>query len=404
MESWPPIYLPPIEAPVPALNLKLTEGSLANSKEFKIYVCGITPYDATHLGHALTYIYFDLINRYQVIAGKKLKFSENVTDVDDPLFERARRDNILWSDLAKEQTSLFQRDMTALRVIPPASLDLVSETVNLVLDGLKKLSEKGLIYQLDTDVYFDSSSYLASLPVPLEEAIHIFAERGGDPDRIGKRNRLDPLVWKKNCADEPGWASPFGTGRPGWHIECAVIAANAMRNFGGDDFVLDLQGGGSDLIFPHHFMTKIIAESIFDKRFASSFAHTALLGLDGEKMSKSKGNLRFVSRLLAEGWDAMEIRYALINRDFQRESMWDDGDLIKARSSLEKLRLALSRENCADSSDVIQKVLKSLADNMNTPKALEELGIWADKTIIYGGESSPGEIARFIDAVLGIAL
>lgn len=404
MQSWPSIYIPPFEGEVPELKLRVTEGKLSAEKIFKIFVCGITPYDATHLGHALTYIYFDLISRYQLLDKKKLVFIENVTDVDDPLFERAKKDGRNWQELAQSQITLFQRDMTALRVIPPRSLDLVSETIDLVLKGVESLQQKGLLYEIDGDYYFDISDSLSDLPLSYINALKIFSERGGDPQRAGKREKLDPLVWKRKRAGEPSWNSKFGPGRPGWHIECAVIAERGVHNDSTNDSILNLQGGGEDLIFPHHFMTKVIAEKIFDKKFSEAYDHCALLGLDGEKMSKSRGNLVFVNELLNSGWDAMEIRYALINRDFKKESMWTPDELLQARAAISVIREALSRENCADPKSLIEKMLIALSDDMDTLSALGHLAHWAQTTIAEGGQFNSGAVSRFIDSALGLAL
>ena len=233
LKNWPKIYLPPInDLKFPPLQLHDSYSGLyeySKSGKFRMYVCGITPYDSTHLGHAATYLSFDLINRYQQLANLQVSFVENVTDVDDPLLERAKRDGQDWQVLANSQLDLFISDMTALRILPPSQLVKVTDSLDLVESFIDKLDRNGHIYQIDGDFYFSVDKYLDSLPIPLAEAISVFAERGGDPDKEGKRHPLDAVVWSANKDGEPGWNSKYGFGRPGWHIECTAIACEPLR-------------------------------------------------------------------------------------------------------------------------------------------------------------------------------
>jgi L-cysteine:1D-myo-inositol 2-amino-2-deoxy-alpha-D-glucopyranoside ligase len=252
VSNWPTLKVSKWHSNLPPLNLKLTSGHLGNSgidSTFQMYVCGITPYDATHLGHAATYLTFDLINRYLRLSGVKVDFVENITDIDDPLFERAKRDNQSWSDLGNSQIALFESDMTNLRVIPPKNYVAVTDAMPSIITAIENLVEKGFTYEISGNVYFRISPFIQSLPVSMDEALRIFAERGGDPDRVGKENPLDPILWVANKDDEPGWNSKIGFGRPGWHIECSVIA---LENLIGSDYLdkevrksrtIDLQGG-----------------------------------------------------------------------------------------------------------------------------------------------------------------
>jgi L-cysteine:1D-myo-inositol 2-amino-2-deoxy-alpha-D-glucopyranoside ligase len=402
VNSWPTIAIPPNEFPFPPLVLKNTWGSSVNRPEFNSYVCGITPYDATHLGHAATYLTFDLIHRYQILRGRTLNFVENVTDVDDPLLERANRDGIDWKSLAESQVALFQKDMTALHILPPNLYVPVTETIDLVIAGMQKLKSKELVYALDGDLYYDISSRLKSLPIPIDEALKIFAERGGDPGRPGKRHQLDPLLWRKNIPGEPGWNSPFGFGRPGWHIECSVIALHGSTSLSGP--VLDMQGGGSDLIFPHHFMSKIIAEDISGRDFAAEYVHSGMLGLDGEKMSKSRGNLVFVHKLLEEEVDPMAIRYALMRDRYSSDRMWSSELLDTATSEIEEIRQALAKMEVAPTSSVIEEIIRALADDLDTSAALKILLKWSRDSINGAIGGNAGVMARFLDSALGLAL
>ena len=413
MNSWPTLYCPPLS---PAINFKplkvatvYGERSFAEFQSARMYVCGITPYDATHLGHAATYLTFDLVNRYLRAAGTSVAFVENITDIDDPLLERATRDNLNWQDLAASQIDLYCSDMTALRILPPDSFVPATAVMDLVSTAISKMQANGFVYLVDNDLYFDISTFLSDLPIPLETALAIFAERGGDPQRVGKRHPLDPILWLANKPGEPGWISVHGYGRPGWHIECAVIAARYLNS---EDFMtsssgntlIELQGGGSDLIFPHHFMSAAQSKALTGKPFAFAYMHAGMVGLDGEKMSKSKGNLVFVSKLLADGVDPMTIRYALLTSHYSADRMWSNEILTSALSDISNLRESLSRELVAPTDSVISKMADCLADDLNTPAALKILQEWHRETQSGAVGGSPGELARALDSLLGLAL
>ena len=321
MKSWNEVETPSIDSSIrfPALNLT---NSASGKKEaikrkqlYRMYVCGITPYDATHLGHAATYLTFDLINRYLTASGSEVRYVQNITDIDDPLLERANRDGVDWTDLAHQQIDLFRSDMINLRVIPPAHYIGAVDAIPLVTDAIEKLSSRDSIYSVEHDLYFKVHSddqFGQRSHLSQEKMMEIFAERGGDPTRVGKIDPLDCLVWMSQRPNEPGWPSPFGTGRPGWHIECTAIAIKYLEPSPSEDALIDIQGGGSDLIFPHHEMCAAQAQMLAGKPLASTYVHAGMIGLDGEKMSKSKGNLVFVSKLIAAGRDPMAIRWAIM--------------------------------------------------------------------------------------------
>jgi L-cysteine:1D-myo-inositol 2-amino-2-deoxy-alpha-D-glucopyranoside ligase len=403
MKSWPSVDVPVQPFTFPALNLIGTKGHLIDADTFTSYVCGITPYDATHLGHAATYLTFDLIHRYELASGKELNFIENITDIDDPLFERANRDNQDWAELGTSQIELFRRDMAALRIVPPQTYLAVTETINLVLEALETLENSAKIYKVENDYYFDIAPYISELTMSEEESLKIFAERGGDPERIGKKNSLDPLVWRGNIPGEPGWESKFGFGRPGWHIECSVIAIKGASS-SNHLHTINMQGGGSDLIFPHHFMSAAIATAINGKDFADIYVHAGMIGLDGEKMSKSKGNLVFVHKLLDQGWDPMTIRLALMDGNLFTDRMWSNDDLSEAEKKKVALRSALSLIEVADPKPVIENMISALSNNLDTKTAIEELINWSEASVKNPGNESPGIMSRFIDAALGLAL
>jgi L-cysteine:1D-myo-inositol 2-amino-2-deoxy-alpha-D-glucopyranoside ligase len=407
MNSWPSLYLPPLlNASFPNLKLKDSNKGLleiANSKVFNIYVCGITPYDATHLGHAATYLSFDLINRYLTLKGSTVKFVENITDIDDPLLERAKRDKQDWQVLANSQTELFCSDMSSLRVIPPEHFIKVTDSMHLIEKFIKRLSDNGYLYELNGDYYFAVETFLKTLPISIGDAVATFAERGGDPKRVGKKHPLDPVIWLANLGDDPGWQSQLGFGRPGWHVECTAIACEYLDDKTSNP-IIDLQGGGSDLIFPHHFMSAALAKALTSDEFADAYLHAAMVGLDGEKMSKSKGNLVFVSKLLNDGTDPMVLRHALLSQKYSQDRMWSVETLNSSSARVAKLRSSLSRIECAPTDQVINAIAHSIASDLDSPTALETLDKWADDSINGESGGSVGELSRFIDSALGLAL
>ena len=413
MSNWPTLEVSKWHKELPPLNIKLTSGhieTLSTDSTFKMYVCGITPYDATHLGHAATYLTFDLINRYLRLSGHKVAFVENITDIDDPLFERAKRDNQSWAELGNSQIALFESDMTNLRILPPKNYVAVTEAMPSIITAIENLVEKGFTYEISGNIYFRISSFLDNLPVSQTDAVRIFAERGGDPDRSGKEHQLDPILWIANKDGEPGWDSKLGFGRPGWHIECSVIA---LENLIGIDYLdegvkksktINLQGGGTDLIFPHHYMSAALAKALTSEEFADAYLHAAMVGLDGEKMSKSKGNLVFVSKLLSDGTDPMVLRHALLSEKYSEGRMWSAETLNSSSARVAKLRSALSLIECAPTDQVINAIAHSIASDLDSPKALETLDKWADDSINGESGGSVGELSRFIDSALGLAL
>ena len=407
MNSWPKVYLPPLEG-IEYPPLKLVDSNkglveLDNGSNFAIYVCGITPYDATHLGHAATYLAFDLINRYKILSGSTVNFVENITDIDDPLLERAKRDNQGWQDLASKQIDLFSSDMSALRVMPPDSFIKVTDSLALIEDFISRLDKAGYLYKLDSDYYFSVGKFLDQMRMPIEQAIEIFAERGGDPKRAGKQHQLDPVIWIGNRDGEPGWASSYGFGRPGWHVECTAIACNYLDKSGSNP-IIDLQGGGSDLIFPHHFMSAQIVKAAYGRDFAKYFVHAAMIGLAGEKMSKSKGNLVFVSKLLTQQVDPMVIKWALLSGHYQQDRQWSDNLLAVANDQVTQVRSALARSEVAQSEQLIKDLVSDISNNLDTPAALARLIKWAKQSESNPTVNQSGLVSRTIDALLGLAL
>jgi L-cysteine:1D-myo-inositol 2-amino-2-deoxy-alpha-D-glucopyranoside ligase len=413
MNSWAAPAIPALdtERVLPPLVLADTatneKKALPKKSVYRMYVCGITPYDATHLGHAATYLTFDLMNRYLRATGAEVLYVQNITDIDDPLLERANRDGVDWSELAHQQIDLFRGDMVDLRVVPPAHYIGAVEAIPLVVDAISNLQEQSSIYPVDTDFYFSVQSdakFGSRSNLSQQQMLDIFSQRGGDPDRVGKQDPLDCLVWMSQRVNEPGWDSNLGKGRPGWHIECTAIALEYLQPSELEETLIDIQGGGSDLIFPHHEMCATQAQVITGKELASTYVHAGMIGLDGEKMSKSKGNLVFVSRLVASGVDPMAIRWALMSDHYRSDRMWSDAVLRKAQGELDQLKLALNKSDNAPTKDLIDSILIALSDDLDTTLVLSQLNAWASSTLKGSLGGSSDDLRNVLDALLGLKL
>ena len=412
MRSWTRPVIPrlPGRAPVPRL-FDTARAGLAEATPddtASLYVCGITPYDATHLGHANTYLAYDTLVRFWLDGGFEVRYAQNVTDVDDPLLERAALTGVDWRELAAQQVELFRGDMEDLRVVPPDHYVAVTDVIPEVADAVSALLDAGLAYRVDDDVYFDNAA--AATPVwtlgdesRLDRAtmLVLSAERGGDPGRPGKRDALDPLLWLAERAGEPSWPSAVGTGRPGWHIECSVIAQHHLGT------PITVQGGGSDLVFPHHEFSAGHAAALSGRPLAGLYAHAGMVGYDGEKMSKSLGNLVLVSRLVSEGTDPRAIRLALLAHHYRSDWEYSRRELTTAECRLATWQAwaatavesadATGRES-ADAT-LVEALRSALADDLDTPGALAAV----DRHVASGSPAGPVDVDA-IDALLGVRL
>ncbi|WP_083934291.1 cysteine--1-D-myo-inosityl 2-amino-2-deoxy-alpha-D-glucopyranoside ligase [Nocardiopsis baichengensis] len=370
----------------------------------RMYVCGITPYDAAHIGHAFTYLTFDLVNRVWRDAGHAVDYVQNTTDVDDPLLERAQATGEAWRDLAAREIQVFREDMEALRVLPPRAYVGVVESIGLIADFVAKVRESGAAYELEGDVYFsvEAAEHFGEVGgMSREEMLRLFGERGGDPDRPGKKDPLDWLLWRAERPGEPAWESPLGRGRPGWHVECSAISLNEL----GMGF--DLNGGGSDLVFPHHEMGAAEAcKATGSHPHAQNYMHVGMVGLDGQKMSKSLGNLEFVSRLREEGADPMAVRLAMLPHHYRADWDWTSQGLEEARGRLERWRAAVGREAGPDAAPVLAEVRRALADDLDTPAALAAVDAWAERAEAGAGDdpAAPALVRDTVDTLLGVRL
>ena len=407
MHSWPAAEVPLLEAAalgrgrpprVPdTASGKLVEIS-GTDGVVKMYVCGITPYDATHVGHAATFLLFDTIQRLCRDAGLRVDYVQNVTDVDDPLLERAVATGQDWVALAERETQLFREDMTALRILPPDHYIGAVEAIPDIVGIVERLRERGAAYDVDGDVYFS----VAAAPhfgdvghYAREDMVQLSAERGGDPNRPGKKDPLDPLLWQAARPDEPAWESSLGHGRPGWHVECAAITLHYLGE------TIDVNGGGNDLVFPHHELGAAeanVATGVWP--FAHAYVHGGLVGYQGEKMSKSRGNLVFISRLRNDGVDPMAIRLALLAHEQGADWEWYDDELALAERRLRRWRDALSRQTATAAQPLIDRMRAELGDGLRTPAALDAVDAWASTE--GPDKSAPRQVAQAIDALLGI--
>ncbi|THV37140.1 cysteine--1-D-myo-inosityl 2-amino-2-deoxy-alpha-D-glucopyranoside ligase [Glycomyces buryatensis] len=409
MESWTAPHVPALPGHGPALRLHDTasagqrETVRPGAETASMYVCGITPYDATHLGHAATMIIFDLVHRYWLDQGLDVSYVQNVTDVDEPLFERAERDGTDWQVLGLRETALYREDMEALAIVPPRHYIGAVESIPAVGKAVAQLLESGAAYRhASGDIYYavESNPGFGSESNYDRETMTVYArERGGDPEREGKRDPLDAVLWNAPRNNEPSWDSAVGPGRPGWHIECTCIALEYLGA------TIDVQGGGNDLIYPHHAFSAAHAESLTGEApFARSYVHTGMIGLDGEKMSKSLGNLVFVSKLRAEGVDPAAVRLALLAGHYRSDRQWTAARLAEAELRLGRWREAVSRELAPPAGAMLTTVRSRLADDLDTAGALAAVDDWAAETLSAGGDDpSASDLARAtIEGLLGI--
>ncbi|MFZ4585115.1 MAG: cysteine--tRNA ligase [Acidimicrobiia bacterium] len=362
-----------------------------------MYVCGITPYDATHLGHAATYLTYDLLIRRLEDLGHEVRMVRNITDVDDSILPKARELGEPYLDLAAREVARFHSDMEALNMRPPFAEPRATEHVDEVIAMTAELLENGHAYLTHGTVYFDVSSFerFGELShYPRERMLKLAAARGGNPTDEHRRDPLDFVLWQPSLPDEPAWRAPFGVGRPGWHVECSSMA---MKLLGP---TIDLHGGGTDLIFPHHECEIAQTESVTGQPFVRHWLHSATVSYEGEKMSKSLGNLVFISDLLKDH-DPRVIRMALMRHHYRSGFEWFDSELAGANELLALLVDAAARDTGATGGSESDEVRAAIDDDLNAPRALQLVESLADR--VRGG--APGsETVRDLGALLGVDL
>jgi L-cysteine:1D-myo-inositol 2-amino-2-deoxy-alpha-D-glucopyranoside ligase len=366
----------------------------------KMYVCGITPYDSTHLGHAATYLAYDLLIRRLEELSHEVRMVRNVTDVDDSILPKARELGVPYLELAASELARFHADMEALEMRPPVAEPRATEAIPGMIDMVNQLLDRGHAYLTHGTVYFDVSTfprYGELSQYSVDHMIRLARARGGKPDDPHRRDPLDFVLWQSSLPDEPAWRAPFGVGRPGWHVECSVMS---MENLGPH---LDLHGGGTDLIFPHHECEIAQSESITGERFCDHWMHSAMVSYEGEKMSKSLGNLVFVSDLLKVA-DPRAIRLALMRHHYRAGFEWYDTDLDEGTALLHRLVRAAVEETGPDPRPFAARVRAALDDDLDAPKALEALDDLASAILSGGDDTTAPAVLRELGALLGVAL
>ena len=345
-----------------------------------MYTCGITPYDATHLGHAFTFISYDVLQRRLIDKGHQVKCVRNVTDVDDPLFAKARELGVHYLDLAAGEEARFESDMTALNALPVHSTPRASSAIPDIRGFIGMVIDRGFAYESGGSVYFDVEKFPQFGSVShysRETMIALARERGGNVDDPHKRNPLDFVLWHPSASDEPSWDTMWGAGRPGWHIECSALA---LRELGT---TIDLHGGGSDLIFPHHECERAQSEAATGQPFVKHWMHVAMVSMDGHKMSKSRGNLVFVDKLRTQH-DPMAIRLGLIEHHYRTEWEWDDGLMARNEVRLSKWKSAAQVGNSHGDEGLLAEVRSALDNDLDTPTAVALVDVAASKGLAVG--------------------
>lgn len=338
-----------------------------------MYTCGITPYDATHLGHASTFLFYDILQRRLIDLGHTVRCVRNVTDVDDPLFAKARELGVHYLDLAAGEEARFNRDMEALEMLPAYSTPRASSAITDIRKFIGLVLDRGFAYAVGGSVYFDVTKVPTFGEVSHcshEQMLEFARQRGGNVDDPQKRNPLDFVLWHPSADDEPAWDATWGAGRPGWHIECSALA---LRDLGT---TIDLHGGGSDLIFPHHECERAQSEAATGETFVKHWMHVAMVFKDGEKMSKSLGNLVFVDQLRTM-WDPRSIRIAIIEHHYRTEWEWDETLMPRSSARLTQWVASVG----GTSSDLLESVRARLDDDLDTPGALALIDAAAAKGV-----------------------
>jgi L-cysteine:1D-myo-inositol 2-amino-2-deoxy-alpha-D-glucopyranoside ligase len=345
-----------------------------------MYTCGITPYDATHLGHAFTFISYDVLQRRLIDKGHQVKCVRNVTDVDDPLFAKARELGVHYLDLAAGEEARFESDMTALNALPVHSTPRASSAIPDIRGFIGMVIDRGFAYESGGSVYFNVEKFPQFGNIShysRETMIALARERGGNVDDPHKRNPLDFVLWHPSASDEPSWDTMWGAGRPGWHIECSALA---LRELGT---TIDLHGGGSDLIFPHHECERAQSEAATGQPFVKHWMHVAMVSMDGHKMSKSRGNLVFVDKLRTQH-DPMAIRLGLIEHHYRTEWEWDDGLMARNEVRLSKWKSAAQVGNSHGDEGLLAEVRSALDNDLDTPTAVALVDVAASKGLAVG--------------------
>ena len=365
--------------------------------EVGIYLCGATVQAPPHIGHVRSGVNFDILRRWLIKSGYNVTFIRNVTDIDDKILHKAVHEEMPWWAVAMKYERAFTDAYAALNVLPPTYEPRATGHVTQMIELMQRLIEKGAAYAPGNgDVYLEVrklSSYLTLSRQKLDDL-----QPAADADETYKKDPRDFALWKAAKPGDPSWPTPWGPGRPGWHLECSAMAHSYL----GEAF--DIHGGGLDLIFPHHEMSAAQGEILEGREFASHYVHAGMIALDGVKMSKSLGNLVFVSKLVAAGTDPMAIRWALMESHYSTDRSWSSELLASSEDWILRLRRALSMMETARTDSVIKDLISAQSDNLDTQKSLAILKAWVGRCEEGSSGGSAGELSRAIDSLLGLAL
>lgn len=384
----------------------VSEFTLPHDRPVTMYVCGVTPYDTTHVGHARTFLLFDVLRRYLAYQGVEVRYCQNVTDVDDPLFERANRDKIDWRELAEREVAQFQQDCAGLNIIPPDYFPRASQVIDQMIPIIEKLINLGHAYVRDGNVYFSIKTdpdYGAMTRMGYSDMLATANDHGNNPDDPRKEDPLDFVLWQTGEPGDPTWPSPWGEGRPGWHIECTTMATQFLGP------QLDIHGGGRDLIFPHHPSEIAQTEPVTGvKPFVRFWMHAGLVWLDGDKMSKSLGNMVFIRDAL-KAYRGDTIRWYLLSQHYHDDFYYERADVPQYENNAETLSLALRATGgdgaALDGEEAKLAFFAALDNNMDTPTALTQIETLAG-AVLDAAESgrdiaSAQEALRTMAGVIG---
>jgi L-cysteine:1D-myo-inositol 2-amino-2-deoxy-alpha-D-glucopyranoside ligase len=349
-----------------SLSKKIEEFIPLTKNQVKMYVCGITPYDTTHLGHAFTYMQFDALKRFLTFKGYQVTYTQNVTDIDDDILKRAKRDGKDWQELGQYWTNKFVNDLKGLNIQLPDNYVKATEYIDEIIKINKKLIEQNNAYQKNGQVYFDVSTFpnYGQLSGFSEDQMkYISSERGADPNDPNKKNPLDFILWTASTSDQPGWESPWGRGRPGWHIECSAMVDTTL----GDQ--IDIHGGGRDLVYPHHESEIAQSESYTGKTpYVNTWMHTAMLMYQGEKMSKSLGNMLFASDLLKK-YSPNTLRWVLLSHHYR--TPWEFEDQMADEAEKITSQFDSFDKSSQFDSQLFEKLCAFTETDLQIPQALQ---------------------------------
>lgn len=372
-------------------------------KTVKMYICGITPYDTTHLGHAFTYVSFDVLKRYLEYKGYKVIYAQNVTDIDNDILKRAKETNKNWKELGEFWTSKFLLDMKTLNVSDPKFYVKATNSIAMMIRIIEVLMEKNYAYEKEGNVYFDIEKfkdYGKLSHYTKRQMILLSKQRGGYPDDPLKKHPLDFILWQRSKEDEPFWESPWSKGRPGWHIECSAMIDQYLGA------QIDIHGGGRDLIFPHHESEIAQSESYTNKKpFVKYWLHSGMVLSEGEKMAKSLGNLVMVSSLL-KIYTPSDVRLMLISNHYRKPWEYDGAMIMDAKKSMilinSVLKIVPDTKKPRINDIYLKQFIHHMNNDLDTPSAIKVINCLTKRILKEAGKHDISELQKTLKEILRI--